>query len=350
MELTETTRVKDGYIWRCMNKRCRTWLSIRSGSFFQGSNIISSSWLHLMFLWAIQISGSRIARLTSLSKATVVRALDELRTICSNKVLNAGIKIGGLGKTVEIDESKFGAKRKYKRGRVSEGPWVFGSQKVLLFCVPDRTRETLVHCLITTHIQPGTVIYSDQFTSYIPLNQLGYIHVCTPVFSIPQTCQLSVLGLILQDNGRFDCHVHVKLIKANKCLFILRSLRKEGYSQAELDHLFSSIVLPSITYGLPVYGASEAELTTMQCFLDRCYKRKYTSKSFSIKHLLEEQDRKVFRKVSGIDRHPLRRLLPKKKASTYNLRNRTSQYPKVNTDRSKNSYINRIIFKYNLAM
>ena len=174
--------------------------------------------------------------------------------------------------------------------------------------------------------------------------------MCTPVFGIPQTCQLSVLGLILQDNGRFDCHVHVKLIKANKCLFILRSLRKEGYSQAELDHLFSSIVLPSITYGLPVYGASEAELTTMQCFLDRCYKRKYTSKSFSIKHLLEEQDRKVFRMVSGIDRHPLRGLLPKKKASTYNLRNRTSQYPKVNTDRFKNSYINRLIFKYNLAM
>ena len=52
-----------------------------------------------------------------------------------------------------------------------------GSQKVLLFRVPDRTRETLAHRLITTHIQPGTVIYSDQFTLYIPLNQLGYIHV-----------------------------------------------------------------------------------------------------------------------------------------------------------------------------
>ena len=48
---------------------------------------------------------------------------------------------------------------------------------MLLFRVPDRTRETLVHRLITTHIQPGTVIYSDQFTPYIPLNQLGYIHV-----------------------------------------------------------------------------------------------------------------------------------------------------------------------------
>ena len=62
------------------------------------------------------------------------------------------------------------------------------------------------------------------------------------------------------------------------------------------------------------------------------------------------ENRKVFRKVSRIDRHPLRGLLRKEKVSTYNLRNRTSQYPKVNTDRFKNSYINRLIFKYNLAM
>ena len=152
-------------------------------------------------------------------------------------------------------------------------------------------------------------------------------------------------------NGNLTCYSNCWTAKpAISHSFVLRSLRKEGYSQAELDHLFSSIVLPSITYGLPVYGASEAELTAMQCFLDRCYKRKYTSKSFSIKHLLEKQDRKVFRKVSGIDRHPLRGLLPKKKVSTYNLRNRTSQYPKVNTDRFKNSYIYRLIFKYNLAM
>ena len=46
-------------------------------------------------------------------------------------------------------------------------------------------------------------------------------------------------------------------------VYIKRSLRKEGYSQAELDHLFSSIVLPSITHGLPVYGASEAELNAV---------------------------------------------------------------------------------------
>ena len=55
-------------------------------------------------------------RLTSLSKPTVVHALGDLRKICSNKVLNAGIKLEGFGKTMEIDESKFGARESIREG------------------------------------------------------------------------------------------------------------------------------------------------------------------------------------------------------------------------------------------
>ena len=77
----------------------------------------------------------------------------------------------GLGKTVEIDESKFGAKRKYKRGRVSEGPWEFGvveqgSQKVVVFRVPNRTRETLVQCIFLE--LSSTLI--DSLSKYPPIS------------------------------------------------------------------------------------------------------------------------------------------------------------------------------------
>ena len=50
---------------------------------------------------------------------------------------------------------------------------------------------------------------------------------------------------------------------STECLYILRSLRKEGLDQAEIDHLFNRIVMPKITYGLPVYGSSDADLTIM---------------------------------------------------------------------------------------
>jgi hypothetical protein len=59
--------------------------------------------------------------------------------------------------------------------------------------------------------------------------------------------------------------------------YVLRSLRSEGYNQKEIDHLFISLVLSKLTYGLSVYGASTTELNLVQRFLIRCKKRRYTT-------------------------------------------------------------------------
>ena len=47
------------------------------------------------------------------------------REICLNAFIQHPRQLGGPGKTVEIDESKFG-KRKFYRGHHVEGCWVFG--------------------------------------------------------------------------------------------------------------------------------------------------------------------------------------------------------------------------------
>ena len=94
---------------------------------------------------------------------------------------------------------------------------------------------------------------------------------------------------------------------------MLRTLRREGYNQSEIDYLFNSIVLPNISYGLAVYGAAEAELTTIQCFLDRCKKHRYISHSIDIHDLLEKQDKKIRTKVMGLEGHPLYNMLPEVK-------------------------------------
>ena len=73
---------------------------------------------------------------------------------------------------------------------------------------------------------------------------------------------------------------------------MLRALRREGCNQKENVYLFNSIVLPNMSYGLAVYGAAEAELTTIQHFLDRCKKRRYISHSIDIHDLLEKKDKK----------------------------------------------------------
>ena len=72
------------------------------------------------------------------------------------------------------------------------------------------------------------------------------------------------MGVTIQSDCKFRAHVNLILIKANEFLHVLRTLRKEQYSQAEIDHLFTSLVLPNFIYGLLVYGASEPDLKGTQ--------------------------------------------------------------------------------------
>ena len=150
--------------------------------------------------------------------------------------------------------------------------------------------------------------------------------------NIPQCNELTVLGMGLQSNCRFNTHLKNKLCKANKSLLVLRSLRK-GYSQNEIDYLFQTLVMPNITYGLSVYGAFSAELYSVQQFLDRCKKRGYISKPIDVKLLLNEQDKRILNKVRKLDNHPLYELLPKIRNTGYNLRTEHTSKPKINTTR-----------------
>lgn len=178
----------------------------------------------------------------------------------------------------------------------------------------------------------------------------GNLEPYSSINNIMQCNELKILGVTFQSDCRFICHIRQKLIKANKCLFVLRSLRKEGYSQKEIDYLFNSIVLPNVTYGLSIYAASSAELTTVQCFLERCFRRKYTSKYIDVYSLLENQDKQIFIKVKKLDLHPMHCYLPKSQPTKYNLRSKHISKPKINTERFKDCYINRLIFRYNLAL
>ena len=88
----------------------------------------------------------------------------------------------------------------------------------------------------------------------------------SPVNDFKQVESLKLLGITFQNNSRFTAHIKNKLLEANECLFVIRSLKKEGVCQDDIDHLFNDIVLPKLTYGLSVYAASKPELTTVQKF------------------------------------------------------------------------------------
>ena len=106
----------------------------------------------------------------------------------------------------------------------------------------------------------------------LTIKKRGNRDLYSPIGMIPSCKEVEILGVTFQCDSKFSVHVKNKLIKANKSLHILRTLRKEGYNQSEIDLLFNTIVLPNINYALSVYAASDPDLTPVQCFLDRCFK------------------------------------------------------------------------------
>ena len=102
-----------------------------------------------------------------------------------------------------------------------------------------------------------------------------------------------------------------KLVKANKCLHVIRTLRQQGYNQEELNYLFQSIVMPNFLYGLSVNGASSSDLNNVQHFLDKCYKRRYISRKLNIWELHERSDCRIFRKALSTN-SPLVKILPER--------------------------------------
>ena len=95
----------------------------------------------------------------------------------------------------------------------------------------------------------------------------------SPTGMISSCKEVEILGVTFQCDRKFSVHVKKKLIKAKKSLHFPRTLRKERHNLSEIDLLLNTIVLLNINYALSVYAASESDLTPVQCFLDRCFKR-----------------------------------------------------------------------------
>uniref|UniRef100_A0AAV2LEZ1 Transposase n=1 Tax=Knipowitschia caucasica TaxID=637954 RepID=A0AAV2LEZ1_KNICA len=100
--------------------------SIRCGSIFQGSHVKLSIWMHFIFRFA---QGLHLRQIDMLqegitgSSASLTKLAHVLRKVCKAAVQRMRRRgkqiVGRRGEIVLIDESKFGHKRKYNRGRTS---------------------------------------------------------------------------------------------------------------------------------------------------------------------------------------------------------------------------------------
>ena len=114
--------------------------------------------LLILYCYAIEDSWTQVLLKTGLSQRTVTDWLRYCRQLVTEMVLvnEEDITVGGEGITVQIDESKFGKRKKTKNGRGHrvEGAWVFGgvekgggaweNNKYFCVVVENQTAATLL--------------------------------------------------------------------------------------------------------------------------------------------------------------------------------------------------------------
>ena len=125
MEIKTRTDIIDGYAWYCVNKDCKSRISIRDKSWFAKSKLSLKQILATIFCWYYEMTQKLTMREVSINKNTAVDWFSFMRCICIDILEMHSEQLGGPGITVEIDESAFG-KRKYNRGKRRNTYWVFG--------------------------------------------------------------------------------------------------------------------------------------------------------------------------------------------------------------------------------
>lgn len=193
MSLSKDSRSKNtGFNWVCgkmavsviggTKVKCRYTKNLMGGTFYQNLHAPLPLFCQFLTLWLDNVKFDAIRKQLGqgLTNMTLCRWSRKARQLILEFTLVKDVeKLGGIGKIVEIDESKFG-KRKYNKGHAVEGQWVFGliereSNRVIMVPVEKRDRQTLIP-IIQQWVEPGTTIMSDCWKPYDCLKDLGYTH------------------------------------------------------------------------------------------------------------------------------------------------------------------------------
>jgi len=152
------------------------------GTPFEKSRTPLQLWFYAIFLFTTTRNGvaaKELERQLGVTYKTAWRMADLIRKHMAD--VDGETPIGGFMKTVEIDETWVGGKRKGKGSAyVRNKTTVFGMLErggdVVTKVVPNRRRSTLQGAIVK-HVKPHTEIHSDEFTTDDSLGEVnGYWH------------------------------------------------------------------------------------------------------------------------------------------------------------------------------
>ena len=173
--------------YRC--KDCRRHFSVKSHSLMHASKLGEQTWLLAIFLIVANPKGRSSVQLAAdlgVCQKTAWHLAHRIRAALAEG------EMPGFEGPVEVDETYIGGKARNmhakrraeigdQRGRSTAhkvavaGVKDRASSKVLAVRVPDASARSLTGVVAATS-PPGTVVFSDEWRSYLPLTAMGYSH------------------------------------------------------------------------------------------------------------------------------------------------------------------------------
>ena len=155
----------DGLQWKCTKCKAKK-KSIRNNSIFSSSKLSIYKVIIIMFLFSSKTPAKVVIRLLDVSDKIVTDWTRYLCNACTRVLHLLVIKLGGLGKWVQINKTHWFKVPKYHRGEYRKHRnWLFvvfskDSSLVYYQLVCKRTRLALEIIIFST-IRPGTHIESN---------------------------------------------------------------------------------------------------------------------------------------------------------------------------------------------
>jgi len=141
------------------------------------SKLANSQIRKIIRYFALELTSLQCAKELGINRHTTDRIYEIIR---ASIAYHCETEQDILNGEVELDESYFGGKRKYERGRsVKQKVPVFGllkrKGKVYTQIIPDVSRETLIK-IIRKKVDINSIVYTDSWRSYDGLILDGYKH------------------------------------------------------------------------------------------------------------------------------------------------------------------------------
>ena len=173
------SRVKGRRSYQC--NWCANQLYPTAGTPFDRTRTSLRDWFYVMFLFTTTRNGvaaKRVEREIGVTYKTAWRMCHEVRKYMA--ALDSDDPLGGVGETVEIDETLIGGRRPgmghgYRADRTVVLGMMERGGELITRIVPDVRRSTLFP-EICANVLPGSTIHTDELHSYKSISLRGFRH------------------------------------------------------------------------------------------------------------------------------------------------------------------------------